>query len=175
MVAVGARSHKRAQVFAAQHGIPTAYANYSDLVEDPKVDIVYIGPITRLHIDHSLLALNAGKHVLCEKPLASTSAEVQEMYSVAVARDLFIQDAMWTRFFPAVEHARFLIDSGDIGDVRVVHSDFFDPIYVIQAAPLGFGIYQNPTKITFTGGRAGGAVVEYGDTGYAMLSSAVQL
>ena len=170
LTAVGARTLDRAQAFATRHGIESAYGNYDALVSDPNVDIVYVGTITRLHHDHSLLALNAGKHVLCEKPLASNSEEAREMYGLAKAKGLFFQDAMWTRFFPAVEHARFLIENGDIGDVLVVHSDFFDPIYVIQAAPLGFGHAEKPRNIAVAGKRAAGAIVEYGENKCAMLS-----
>ena len=168
--AVGARSLERAQAFAGRHGIEKAYDNYDELVEDDSVDIIYVGTITRLHKEHSLLALNAGKRVLCEKPLASNNSEANEMYELAKSKGLFFQDAMWTRFFPAVEHARFLIETGEIGDVLMVHSDFFDPIYVIQAAPLGFGIEQELSRIVVAGARASGAIVEYGEHRCAMLS-----
>ena len=170
ITAAAARDKDRAQAFADRHGIPAAYDSYADMVGAPDVDIVYIGTITRLHKEHSLLAIEAGKHVLCEKPLAVNAADAAEMYAAAKARGVMLQDAMWTRFFPAVEHARFAIESGMIGDVSLVQSDFFDPIYTIQAGPLGFGADAAPTRIVATGRRAGGAIVEYGDGKVAVFT-----
>ena len=137
--AVGARELAKAEEFAQRLGIQKAYGSYGELVNDEEVDIVYVGTITRLHKEHTLLALNAGKHVLCEKPLATSLADAEEMYAAAKANKVMLQDAMWTRFFPAVEHAKTAITRGDIGEPLMVQSDFFDPIYVIQAAPLAFG------------------------------------
>ena len=168
--AVGARELDRAQDFASRLGIPKAFGSYDELVNDPDIDIVYVGTITRLHKDHSLLAINAGKHVLCEKPLANSLADAQEMYEAAESRGVMLQDAMWTRFFPAVEHARTAIERGDIGDPVMVQSDFFDPIYVIQAAPLAFGKDASITKFGLVGRRSSAAVVEYGEHRSAVLS-----
>ena len=81
-----------------------------------------------------------------------------------------LQDGMWTRFFPAVEHARQAVESGLIGDVSLVQADFFDPIYTIQAAPLAFGKDTKPTKITASGRRSGAAIVEYGEGKCAVLT-----
>ena len=163
VTAVAARSVARAQAFAAGHGIPAAYGSYAELVAAEDVDVVYVGTITRLHKEHSLLAIEAGKHVLCEKPLAQNAADARTMYAAAAAKGVMLQDAMWTRFFPAVEHARALVEAGDLGDVLLAQSDFFDPIYAIQAAPLAFGADAEPTAVTAAGRRAGGAIVEYGE------------
>ena len=163
ITAAAARNQDRAQAFADRHGIPTAYHSYAEMVAATDVDIVYVGTVTRLHKEHSLLAIAAGKHVLCEKPLAENAADARDMYAAAAAKGVMLQDAMWTRFFPAVEHARFAIETGVIGDVALVQSDFFDPIYTIQAGPLGFGAATAPTRVTAAGRRAGGAIVEYGE------------
>ena len=140
------------------------------MVSDPEVDIVYVGTKTWLHKEHSILALNAGKHVLCEKPLASNSGEATAMYEVAKAQGVMLQDGMWTRFFPAVEHARTLIEQGAIGEPLMVHADFFDPIYVIQTAPLAFGVESLPTSITTAGRAASAAVLDYEGKRAALLS-----
>ena len=134
------------------------------------VDIVYIGTINRLHKEHTLLALEAGKHVLCEKPLTVNLSDAQEMYAAAEEKDVMMQDGMWTRFFPAVEHARAAIEAGTIGEVVLTQSDFFDPIYTIQAAPLAFGASAVPKAITAIGDRVGGAIVDYGDDKYAVFT-----
>ena len=168
--AVAARSGDRAQEFARRLDIPSAYGSYGDMVAAADVDIVYVGTITRLHEEHSLLAIKAGKHVLCEKPLAENIADAQAMYAAAEARGVMLQDAMWTRFFPAVEHARAAIEAGVIGEPRLVQSDFFDPIYAIQAVPLAFGADATPTALVATGKRAGAAVIEYGEARCTVLT-----
>ena len=170
ITAAAARDKDRAQAFADRHGIPAAYDSYADMVAAPDVDVVYVGTITRLHKDHALLAIQAGKHVLCEKPLAANAGDAAEMYAAAKAQGVMLQDAMWTRFFPAVEHARFAIETGVIGEVSLVQSDFFDPIYTIQAGPLGFGTDATPTRVVATGRPAGGAIVEYGEGKVAVFT-----
>ena len=168
--AVAARDIERATAFAATYGIPSAYGNYAEMVASPDVDIVYIGTINKLHKAHTLLAIAAGKHVLCEKPLAENICEAREMYAAAEAKGVMLQDGIWTRFFPAVEHARTEIEAGTIGEVVLVQSDFFDPIYTIQAVPLGFGTDAVPTSIVATGRYARGAIVEFGEDRCAVLT-----
>ena len=171
VTAVAAREMSRAQAFADVLDIPKAYDSYAEMAAADDVDIVYVGTITRLHKEHSLIAIEAGKHVLCEKPLAENVYDAREMYAAAEAKGVMLQDAMWTRFFPAVEHARFAIETGLIGDVSLVQSDFFDPIYTIQAAPLAFGADAEVTNVTAAGLRRGGAaIIEYGNRGCAVLT-----
>ena len=170
VTAVAARSAERAREFAARLGIPTAYGDYAQMVNAPDVDIVYVGTITRLHKEHSLLAIDAGKHVLCEKPLTTNADDALALHEAADTANVMLQDAMWTRFFPAVEHARAAIEAGAIGEPKLVQSDFFDPIYTIQAAPLAFGADAEPTAVTAAGRRAGAAIVEYGERGCAVLT-----
>ena len=170
VTAVAARHLERAQEFAHRLNIPSAYGDYGEMVAAPDVDVVYVGTITPLHKEHSLLAIEAGKHVLCEKPLAANLADAQAMYAAAEVRGVMLQDAMWTRFFPAVEHARAAIEAGVIGAPKLVQSDFFDPIYAIQAVPLAFGADATPSALVATGKRAGGAVIEYGEGRCAVLT-----
>ena len=170
VTAVAARDLERARRFAEEHGIAAACASYAELAASPEVDIVYVGTINRLHREHTLLALAAGKHVLCEKPLTETADDARAMYAAADARGVMLQDGMWTRYFPAVEHARSLIEEGAIGEVVLVQSDFFDPIYAVQAVPLGFGAAARPTAIAVAGRNASAAVVEYGADRCAVLT-----
>ena len=170
ITAVAARSADRAKEFATKYGITSAYGSYAEMVASPNVDIVYVGTITKLHKEHSLLAIGAGKHVLCEKPLAENVSDARAMYAAAAQKDVMLQDGMWTRFFPAVEHARTTIKAGTIGEVLMTQSDFFDPIYAIQAAPLAFGAQATPTAITAAGQKASGAIVAYGDDKCAILT-----
>ena len=168
--AVAARSADHAKEFAAKYDITSAYGNYAEMVAAPDVDIVYVGTITRLHKEHSLLAIEAGKHVLCEKPLAENLSDARAMYEAAAEKEVMLQDGMWTRFFPAMEHARAAMEAGIIGEVVMTQSDFFDPIYAIQAAPLAFGAEAVPTAIAAAGRKASGAIVEYGDGRCAVLT-----
>jgi len=172
VTAVAARTADRAREFAGVHNIASAYGSYDEMVAASDVDAVYVGTITRLHKEHSCLALAAGKHVLCEKPLAENADDARAMYAVAAEKSVMLQDGMWTRFFPAVEHARAAIETGMIGDVVMIQSDFFDPIYTIQAAPLAFGAAAKPTAITAAGQRrkASGAIVLYGDDRCAIFT-----
>ena len=170
VTAVAARDRSRAEQFAARFGIATAYGDYAEMVAASDVDIVYIGTITGLHKEHTLLALAAGKHVLCEKPLADNAIDARAMYAAAAEQKVMLQDAMWTRFFPAVEHARTLIEEGAIGQVVLAQSDFFDPIYAVQAAPLAFGAGAKPTAIAVAGRNVRGALVEYGPDRTAVLT-----
>lgn len=167
--AVAARSADRARDFAQKYGVASAYGSYAEMVASPEVDIVYVGTINPLHKEHSILAIEAGKHVLCEKHLAETGADARAMYAAAEAHGVMLQDAVWTRFFPAVEHARMLIEAGAIGEVGLVQSDFGDPIYTVQAAALAFGSHATPTAITVGGRRPGAAIVEYGPDKCAVL------
>lgn len=170
VTAVAAREIDRAKEFARQYGVATAYSDYREMVAADNVDIVYIGTINRLHKEHTLLAIEAGKHVLCEKPLTESLSDAQEMYAAAEEKDVMMQDGMWTRFFPAVEHARAAIEAGTIGEVVLTQSDFFDPIYTIQAAPLAFGGAAVPISVTVVFKNAGGAIVDYGEDKYAILT-----
>ena len=170
VTAVAAREIDRAKEFARQHGVATAYGDYREMVAADDVDIVYIGTINRLHKEHTLLAIEAGKHVLCEKPLTENLSDAQEMYAAAEKKDVMMQDGMWTRFFPAVEHARAVIEAGTIGEVVLTQSDFFDPIYTVQAAPLAFGASAVPISVTVVVNNAGCAIVDYGEDKYAILT-----
>lgn len=169
LTAVAARSEDRAQAFASQYGFDAAYGSYAEMVASPDVDIVYIGTSDRFHREHTLMAIAAGKHVLCEKALAENVADAQEMYAAAEKQNVMLQEGMWTRFFPAVEHARSLIEAGAIGDVVMVQSDF-DTIYTTQAVTLAFGTETKPTRVVAAGRRAGGAILEFEDNKYAMLT-----
>ena len=91
ITAVAARSSTKAQKFADTHQIQRVHGNYTELAADPNVDIVYIGTITACHKEHALLAINAGKHVLVEKPVALSVADAEEMYSAAAAKGVMLQ------------------------------------------------------------------------------------
>ena len=124
VVAVAARSRASAQSFAEEWAIPRAYEGYEHIAADAEVDIVYCGTITPLHKEHVLMMIKAGKHVLVEKPMSMSATESEAMYSAAAVEGVMLQEGMWSRFFPATEHARALIEAGHIGEIKVFQGDF---------------------------------------------------
>ena len=144
VTAVAARDMDRATAYAEAHGVPTAHDSYEDLCNDPNVDIVYIASKTWDHHRDLLTAIAAGKHVLCEKPFTDTAEQAREVYAAADEAGVVCQEAMWTRFFPAIEHARAAMERGDIGDLQVVQADYPDRVYALNPAITGFGVDEMP-------------------------------
>ncbi|NP_001005600.2 trans-1,2-dihydrobenzene-1,2-diol dehydrogenase [Danio rerio] len=124
VVAVAARELAHAQEFAQKHSIPRAYGSYEELAEDPEIDVVYVGTIHPHHLRVGLLFMNAKKNVLCEKPLAMNLKEVQQMISAARRSDVFLMEAVWTRFFPASLEISRLLSQNAVGQVKLVRADF---------------------------------------------------
>ncbi|MBI2425268.1 MAG: Gfo/Idh/MocA family oxidoreductase [Candidatus Hydrogenedentes bacterium] len=122
--AVGSRTQASADAFAGKYGIPNRHTSYEALAADPEVDVIYVGTPHNFHQEHSILALNAGKAVLCEKPFAINCAEAKAVFAVAQAKQRFIMEAMWTWFIPAVAQAKSWVDEGRIGAVRMLHANF---------------------------------------------------
>ncbi len=144
LAAVGSRTRKGAEEFARRHGIRTAYGSYKELAADPGIDVVYIGTPHPWHCENTLLCLENGKAVLCEKPFAMNEGEVLRMISSARERNLFLMEAFWTRFLPSIDKVLALIASGAIGEVRHIKSDFgvfnqFDPNHRAFNKELGGG------------------------------------
>ncbi len=124
LTAVGSRSMDSALAFAAKHGIPRAYASYEALVNDPAVDAVYIATPNSMHYENALLCLNAGKHVLCEKPFTTNAEDAEKLYALANEKNLLIMEGLWTLFIPAYAKIRELISRGVIGKVRHVRAEY---------------------------------------------------
>ena len=124
LVAVGSRNLLRAQAFASQFNIPRAYGSYADLLKDDQVDIVYIATPHNGHCENAILAMQNGKHVLCEKPLAVNAVEAQAMIKTARDKNLFCMEAMWTRFLPMIQQVSELVNNDTIGNLRFLSADF---------------------------------------------------
>jgi predicted dehydrogenase len=118
VAAVAARDPGRASAFAAKHGIPTVYPDYATLVADPELDAVYIPLPNGLHEQWTLAALEAGKHVLCEKPLTSNADQAREVADAADASRLVLMEAFHYRYHPLMARVRQLLDAGAIGRVQ---------------------------------------------------------
>ncbi|MEU7871118.1 Gfo/Idh/MocA family oxidoreductase [Dactylosporangium sp. NPDC049140] len=124
LAAVGSRSTESAERFAARHGAARAHGSWQALVDDPGVDAIYVATPHSAHYEASMLALRAGKAVLCEKPFTLAVAESEEMVRTARASGVFLMEAMWMRCIPAIRRMGELVRDGAIGDLVSVHADF---------------------------------------------------
>jgi xylose dehydrogenase (NAD/NADP) len=124
VVAVGSRDPARARTFADEHGIPTAYGSYEELLADPDVEAIYNPLPNTLHCEWSIRALEAGKHVLCEKPMSSSAAEVEEAFAAAERTGFLLTEAFMYRHHPQARRLEALVAEGAIGELRVTRSAF---------------------------------------------------
>jgi len=152
LLAVGSRTRVKAEEFAAAFAVPRTYKSYEDLVDDKDIDVVYIATPNHKHQENCLLALEAGKAVLCEKPFAVDATEASEIIALARRKHLFCMEAMWMRFLPAMARLRGLLDSRAIGEICLVRADFGIPKPFAKddrffsremggGAMLNFGVY----------------------------------
>jgi predicted dehydrogenase len=144
ITAVASRSLERANTFADRHGIVSRYDSAQGVYEDPAVDVVYIATPHARHLPEALAALECGKHVLCEKPMALSARETTAMVDAARTRGLFLIEAMWTRFLPSYRALVAILEEGRIGEPLVVEADFglrvpFDPAHRLFDPALGGG------------------------------------
>jgi predicted dehydrogenase len=144
IVAVASRSADRADAFADRFGVRSRYAAYSALAADPEVDVVYVATPQSRHMEDTLMYLDAGKHVLCEKPFALNATQARRMVDAARGRGVFLMEAVWSRFLPAYRALLEVVASGRIGEPLLVEADFgfrreFDPEHRLFRLELGGG------------------------------------
>lgn len=144
LVAVGSRSQETADAFGDEFGVPRRYGAYADLAGDADLDVIYISTPHQAHRECTLLCLNAGRNVLCEKPFAINAGEAREMVATARATGLFLMEAMWTRYRPVMVKVRELLDSGVLGEIRYLSANIgwmsgFDPLFRLFNPELGGG------------------------------------
>ncbi len=144
VAAVGSRSQEAADRFAQRFGIDRAHSSYEALVADPGIDVVYVATPHPMHRENAVLALEAGKPVLVEKPFTMSSAEAREVVAVAREKRLFAVEAMWTRFLPHIAVIRDWLSRGALGEIVSVsadHGQWFaeDPEFRLFAPELGGG------------------------------------
>jgi predicted dehydrogenase len=152
VVAVASRDEERARVYASEHGLARSYGSYEELLADPELDAVYVSLPNRLHVEWALHALDAGKHVLVEKPFSRHPDRVEEAFDRADAAGLVLSEGFMWRHHPQTRRLTELIDSGAVGRVRVVRAAFgFD-----LAASRG------PADTRFDPGLDGGALMDVG-------------
>jgi len=201
VVAVGSRSQASADAFGDKFGVPHRHGSYQALVSDPDVDAVYVSTPHPGHHGAALLAINADKAVLVEKPFAMDAAQTREMIDAARSRGTFLMEAMWTRFLPHIARVREILAAGTLGDVVYLtaeHGQWFaeDPQFRLFAPELGggalldLGIYPvsfaclvlgAPARITavsdqaFTGVDATTSMIfQYGSGAHAVLTTTLR-
>lgn len=150
LYAAAARDGARASSFAQQWGFEKSMEGYRALVADPEVDIVYIATPHSYHYAHARLCLEAGKHVLCEKPVTVNARQLYKLVELAQARQLFLMEALWTRFLPGIISLNEMIGKGVIGEAITLDADF------------GINIPYDPSHRLFNPMLAGGALLDIG-------------
>ncbi|XP_025207021.1 trans-1,2-dihydrobenzene-1,2-diol dehydrogenase-like [Melanaphis sacchari] len=124
VVAVAAKDKSRAKDFAVDFKIPTYYGSYEELGNDINVDVVYIGALNHQHYSLTKLMLESGKHVLCEKPFCINAKQLDELIKLSKTKQLFLMEAMWSRFTPAYQKVVEEVQNGTIGTVLHVQANF---------------------------------------------------
>lgn len=156
LVAVCSRNIEKAKNFAADHGVESAYDSYEKMLEDPKLDIVYISTPNSLHAEQTIMAAQAGKHVLCEKPMALAVADAERMIRACEENHVKLAVDFQNRFHPAHVEARRLIAEGNVGDIFLAKAQYCryiagasfvmpgwrnDPAMVGAGALVGVGVH----------------------------------
>lgn len=151
-VAIASRTIESAKRMAERYNIPEVMESYEALVARDDIDVVYISAIHPAHKDLAIMAMNAGKAVLVEKPAAVNAADFAEMVECAKKNNVFLMEAFWMRFFPTFKLIKDVIKSGEIGDVRVIQAAF----------SFSQGENENPKGRLLDPNQAGGALLDVG-------------
>ncbi len=154
LVAVASKSISRAREWIRQSGIEEnqvrVYGDYDEFLNDSDIDVVYIATTVNYHYENIKACLNAGKHVICEKAMVETYAQAEEVFKIAKEKNLFLMEAMWSRFAPRVEVIRKWIADGKIGTVELVQ------------ATIGFVAPKDPENRLYNKKLGGGALYDIG-------------
>lgn len=175
-VAVASRSEDRAFQFARIHDLKHHYGTIASLAENSEVDAVYVASHPTHHASDCLVALQAGKAVLCEKPLATSVAEAEQLAEAASRIGVFLMEGMWIRFLPAVRRAEELAKASVVGAPRFLHADFGYPVSDDETASVGVlldrAVYPVSLAILLLGvPQATSSVVVRNDEGIACQAS----
>ena len=122
--AVGSRNRERAAAFAEEFAIPVACSSYEELLASPEIEAVYIGTPNHLHAENCRAALEAGKHVLCEKPFTIRAEQAEALYALADQKGLLIMEAFWVRYLPLYAKLKEVIEENAIGKIKHVRCEY---------------------------------------------------
>ena len=145
---IASRDLVRSKDFAEKHNFMKAFGSYEEMLQDPEIDLVYVATPHSHHYRHSMMCLQHGKHVLCEKSFTTNAAQAEKLIDYAKANNLVIAEAIWTRYLPMSKKINELIDSGVIGDVTLLTAD------------LGYLVSHNDRIVNPA--LAGGALLDVG-------------
>ena len=148
--AVASRDIERAHAFAQQFDIPNCYGSYEEMANDTEIEIIYIGTPHPQHYENVMLFLDAGRPVICEKPLGVNAAQTEKMIKKAREKNVFLMEGMWTRFFPAFQQMQSWVRAGRIGERKMLHAAF------------GYDGGANRKQWRFSHDMAGGALLDVG-------------
>ena len=124
---VASRNKSHAENFAKTNGFQKVYEDYTELLNDPRIDFVYISTPTEMHYEHMKMCLLAGKNVICEKPFALRQEQAKELIALAEESGLICMDAMWSMYMPMWKDLTELIDKGELGDLKFLSASFGYP------------------------------------------------
>jgi predicted dehydrogenase len=124
LMAVASRSIQKAKAFKEEFKVPYAFDSYEALFRCEEVEVVYIALPHTEHVAWSILAMDCGKHVLCEKPMGVNLEQVEAMIAASRRNKVFLMEALWSRFIPSIQELKGLVDSGEIGNIGYLHADF---------------------------------------------------
>lgn len=156
VAAVGSRRQAKADEFAQRKNVNRAYGSYAELVNATDLDVIYIATPHKLHYANVLLALDAGKHVLVEKPMALNLLQAEEMVAMARRKGLFFAEALWSYFLPKFDVLKQVLMDGVIGDIKSVYTDY--------------GEYFPPGHRIFDVSLAGGPLLDLGTYPVSLLT-----
>ena len=150
VLAVASRSKERATDFANTYHIEKIYSDYEQMLIDPDIDIIYIATPHNFHYQQAKMCLEAGKHVLVEKPCTVNSEQMKKLVALAQRNNLLLQEALWSRFMPCLSQIRQLLKEGIIGDIQYIQSD------------IGFAFQNRKNSRLFKAELAGGSLLDLG-------------
>ncbi len=200
LVAIAARDVEKAKAFASKYNIPQALS-YDELYSHNDIDAVYIATTHNFHYEQAMKCLQNGKAVLCEKPVTVNDREFKELMQLSKTNNLFLMEALWTYFLPAIHKAKEWVDEGRIGKLKIIQADFAYPMeknlegrmynpWLAGGSLLDLGIYpialayyltnRNPVTVTATADmtltgvdESLGMIFQYGDVTATLFSSII--
>ena len=150
ILAVASRSKERASDFANTYQIEKTYSDYQQMLADPNIDIIYIATPHNFHYQQAKMCLEAGKHVLVEKPCTVNSAQMKKLVELAKSNNLLLQEALWSRFMPCLSQLRQLLNEGIIGNIQYIQSE------------IGFAFQNKEKSRLLKAELAGGSLLDLG-------------
>jgi predicted dehydrogenase len=150
ILAVASRSQERADNFASTYQIEKTYYDYDQMLADPQIDIIYIATPHNFHYQQAKMCLEAGKHVLVEKPCTVNAQQMQNLVKLAQSKKLLLQEALWSRFMPCLFQLRQLLNEGIIGDIQYIQSE------------IGFAFQNREKSRLLKAELAGGSLLDLG-------------